>query len=133
MKNLIIVRKPAPVNESALALISAMFYGRIQELEKESGVDLVFSKQAQLKVMEEEIRDFVQLKHYSVFEICVLGEDNDINHPWMLIELRNYIQKIEDDEPNRYRLAINDNWGEYRIYQDSLDSTTFIEIKKNRR
>lgn len=133
MSKLIILNEPAHVNESALTLVSALFYGRIVELEKQSQTNIVFSKQMQLKEMETEIKHFVEANPYSIFEICILGEDNDINHPWTLIEFRNYVNKKEDKEPHRYRLTINDNWGELEKYQDSVDSLTFMRIHKNKR
>ena len=133
MRKIIIIREPAPINKTAIALISRLFYGRIKELETQNKFGVIFSKQMQLKEMEKEIKDFIRIKSNSVFEICILGEENDINDPLYAIKIKNYLYMKEDEEPRYYKLAISNNWGELKKYQDSADSITFIEIEKPKR
>jgi len=133
MKKTIIIREPAPINKTAMALVSRLFYGRIKELEEQNKFGVIFSKQLQLKKMEKEIKDFIKIKSNSIFEICILGKENDINDPLYSVKIRNYLRLEEDEEPRYYKLAISNNWGELKKYQDSADSITFIEIEKPKR
>ena len=119
-----------PIDESAKAVLSYMFYERIRLLEEESNNTIVLSSQMKLKKLRDRIINFIQTNPYSFVEIVILEDKcDDLQNAKLTLTLKNFKHFIEDRTPNYYTLVINNAWNNIDGYEKSIDGEYLIPKK----
>lgn len=108
------------VNQLTRNVLSFIFMNKIRDLHELNRKSAVFSKQLNIRKLLDRINNFVKTNPYSYFEIAF---GNTFS-----IKTRNFEHKLENHEPNYYKLVIDPTWSDYKVYQLSIDKLFLIQI-----
>lgn len=110
------------LNKEAEHLLSSLFYNKIIQLEDDSKKMIVFSKQAEIKKIQDEVNTFIKRTPYSDFEIRVLEKGTDDNDKFKVsLSFKNF-KELTDKRPSRFLIVIDSAFNTVTFYQWSLNN-----------
>jgi hypothetical protein len=110
------------LNKEAQLLLRNLFYNRLVQLETKSNESIVFSKQMEIKKLQDQVERFIETNPDGKFEIRVLEKNTEnIENYRHAIVIKNY---RHDDEVKRVTLY-------FIVIDNAFDSVTFYQVALN--
>jgi len=116
------------LNKDGLTLLADLFHNKIQLLENSDGMHLVLSKQKTLKNLRLMVERFSLSNFYAFIEVCVLGDQNNINDVKYSITFKNFTEWNDNFLPQYFRLVLDEKWTKLTLYQRSVDGMAYLPL-----
>lgn len=109
------------VNKEAKLLLHSVFYNRMIQIENKPGETVGFSKQLDIKKIEEKVDLFIERNPYGTFHVRVLKSDaENIEDFKYAVVVHNFVKR-ETRKPTIYFIVIDNTFTTVEFYQYSLN------------
>jgi len=116
------------INIDGLELLADLFHNKIQVLENNEEMHLVLEKQSNLKALRLAIERFSLSNFYAFIEVCVLGDQDNINDVQYSISFKNFTEWNDNFIAQYYRIVIDETWTKLTLYQRSVDGMAYLPL-----
>lgn len=120
------------MNKTAKSLLKHLFYDKIVQLEVESKESMTFSKQMEIKHLNDSVELFVEKNPNSNFEVRVLEKNAENNEDYKVaLSFKNYNKKDEKSfivPPKELLVVIDNSYSSVSFYAWSIDGSFLLPL-----